>query len=269
MTLIMGVLNVTPDSFSDGGLWLERDAAIAHGLDLVAQGADIVDVGGESTRPGAARVPVETERERVIPVVKELAGRGIRVSIDTMNAQTAWAAAEAGAAIINDVSGGLADPAMADAAVHSGLQYVVMHWRGHSDRMNSLAHYDDVARDVRDELFERVDRLVAAGADPGKLIIDPGLGFSKNAEHNWQVLGHLDVFTERGLPVLIGASRKRFLGTLVPDDADMHARDLPTAVISALLAQTDVWAVRVHDVAATRIALDVVDAFDRGRKAQG
>jgi dihydropteroate synthase len=258
MTLVMGVLNVTPDSFSDGGLWFDTDAAIAHGIELAAQGADIVDVGGESTRPGASRVPVQTEIERVVPVVTELAARGIRVSVDTMNARTAWAAAEVGAAIINDVSGGLADPAMSEAAVHSGLDYVVMHWRGHSADMNSLARYTDVARESRDELFARVDALVADGADPAKLILDPGLGFSKNAEHNWQVLAHLKVYEERGLPVLIGASRKRFLGALLPQDSPVEARDAPTAVISALAAQAGVWAVRVHDVPSTRIALDVV-----------
>jgi dihydropteroate synthase len=258
VTLVMGVLNVTPDSFSDGGLWFDTDAAIAHGIELAAQGADIVDVGGESTRPGASRVPIEIEIERVVPVIGELAARGIRISIDTMNSRTAWAAAEAGASIINDVSGGLADPAMADAAVSSGLDYVVMHWRGHSADMNSLAQYSDVARESRDELFARVDALIAAGADPAKLIVDPGLGFSKNADHNWQVLAHLAVYEERGLPVLIGASRKRFLGALLPEDAPVEARDVPTAVISALAAQAGVWGVRVHDVPSTRVALDVL-----------
>lgn len=267
MTLIMGVLNVTPDSFSDGGLWFDQDAAIAHGLELAAQGADIIDVGGESTRPGASRVPIETEIERVVPVIRELAARDIRVSVDTMNSRTAWAAAEVGASIINDVSGGLADPAMSDAAVRSGLDYVVMHWRGHSADMNSLARYSDVVRETHDELFARVDALVAAGADPSKLIVDPGLGFSKNADHNWRVLAGLAAFEDRGLPVLIGASRKRFIGALVPEGAPVQSRDAPTAVISALAARAGVWGVRVHDVPSTRIALDVVAHWNRAERS--
>ena len=266
-TLIMGVVNVTPDSFSDGGRWYDADAAIAHGLDLVADGADILDVGGESTRPGAARVEPEEELRRVVPVVRELASRGIRVSVDTMRAATALAAVEAGAEIINDVSAGLADAAMAPIVAETGVHYVAMHWRGHSDRMDSLAEYADVALEVRDELATRVDALVAAGVSTDRLILDPGLGFSKRGEQNWELLANLDVLAELGYPILVGASRKRFLGALLPDGAAVEQRDLPTAVISALAAQAGAWAVRVHDVASTRVALDVARAWQSGRRA--
>jgi dihydropteroate synthase len=262
----MGVVNVTPDSFSDGGRWFDADAAIAHGLELVSQGADLVDVGGESTRPGAARVEPAEELRRVVPVIRELSARGVRVSVDTMRAATAEAAVEAGAEIINDVSAGLADAAMAPIAAATGARYVAMHWRGHSDRMDRLAEYDDVARDVRDELAARVDALVAAGVDAERLILDPGLGFSKRGAQNWQVLARLDELRSLGLPVLVGASRKRFVGQLLPDDAPVEDRDLPTAVISALSAEAGAWAVRVHDVVATRLALDVVGAWQSGRR---
>lgn len=261
----MGVLNVTPDSFSDGGLWFEADAAIDHAHQLVAQGADIIDVGGESTRPGAVRVDPAEERTRVIPVIRALAERGITVSVDTMNASTARAAADAGAAIINDVSGGLADPDMPQAVLDTDLQYVVMHWRGQSDSMDTLARYTDTVSEVRSELSARLTDLVQRGVDPSKLIVDPGLGFSKTGEHNWQVLGDLAAFETLGYPVLIGASRKRFLGALLPDGAPASERDAPTAVISALAAEAGVWAVRVHDVPSTRIALDVVRAWQAGR----
>ncbi|WP_308800191.1 dihydropteroate synthase [Agromyces silvae] len=262
----MGVVNVTPDSFSDGGRWFDADAAIAHGQELIAQGADLVDVGGESTRPGAARVEPDEELRRVIPVVRELSARGIRVSVDTMRAATAEAAVEAGAEIINDVSAGLADDAMAAIAAASGARYVAMHWRGHSDRMDRLAEYEDVAREVRDELAGRVDALVAAGVPAERLIVDPGLGFAKRGEHNWQLLARLDELQSLGLPVLVGASRKRFIGSLLPGDAPVEDRDLPTAVISALAAQAGAWAVRVHDVVSTRRALDVVGAWQSGRR---
>ncbi len=260
----MGVLNVTPDSFSDGGLWLEPGAAIDHAVELVEQGADIIDVGGESTRPGAHHVDPVDEQARVIPVIRALAGRGITVSVDTMHASTARAAADAGAAIINDVSGGLADPEMPAAVLDTGLQYVVMHWRGQSDTMDSLAHYTDTTAEVRAELSTRLTDLVQRGVDPSKLIIDPGLGFSKTAEHNWQVLGNLRAFETLGYPVLIGASRKRFLGSLLPAGATAADRDAPTAVISALAAQAGVWAVRVHDVVSTSLALEVVRAWQAG-----
>lgn len=265
-TLVMGVVNVTPDSFSDGGRWFDADAAIAHGIELVAEGADLVDVGGESTRPGAARVEPEEELRRVVPVIRELAARGIRVSVDTMRAATALAAVEAGAEIINDVSAGLADEAMGRIAAETGAQYVAMHWRGHSDRMDSLADYADVAIEVRDELATRVDALVAAGVAPERLILDPGLGFSKRGEQNWQLLGRLDVLAGLGLPILVGASRKRFLGALLPDGAPVEHRDLPTAVVSVLSAQAGAWGVRVHDVRATRRALDVLGAWQSGRR---
>ncbi|WP_029947685.1 dihydropteroate synthase [Leifsonia aquatica] len=265
MTLIMGVLNVTPDSFSDGGLWLEPHAAVEHALELVAQGADIIDVGGESTRPGALRVEPEEERARVVPVIAALASNGVTVSVDTLNASTARAAADAGAAIINDVSGGLADAGMPDAVLDTGLQYVVMHWRGRLDSADSLAVYTDTVREVRSELSARITSLLDRGVDPAKLILDPGLGFSKTGEHNWQVLAGLHEIETLGYPVLIGASRKRFLGALLPADAPVADRDAPTAVISALAAQAGAWAVRVHDVVSTRIALDVVRAWQAGR----
>ena len=264
MTLIMGVLNVTPDSFSDGGLWLEPGAAIDHAFELVEQGADIIDVGGESTRPGARSVDPVDEQARVVPVIRALTDRGITVSVDTMHSTTARAAAEVGAAIINDVSGGLADEGMPQAVIDTGLQYVAMHWRGQLDSADSRAVYTDTVAEVRSELSARLTDLIERGVDPAKLVVDPGLGFSKNAQHNWQVLAHLPAFETLGYPVLIGASRKRFLGALLPEGASAADRDAPTAVISALAAQAGVWAVRVHDVASTRLALDVVRAWQAG-----
>ena len=265
-TLVMGVVNVTPDSFSDGGDWFDVDRAIAHGIELVEQGADIVDVGGESTRPGAARVEPAEELRRVVPVVRELAARGIPVSVDTMRAATAHAAVDAGAEIINDVSAGLADAAMVPTVADTGARYVAMHWRGHSDRMDALTEYADVAAVVRDELARRVDALVEAGVATERIILDPGLGEAETGEQNWEVLGRLDVLSELGLPILIGASRKRFIGSLLPDGAPMLERDLPTAVVSALSAAAGVWGVRVHDVQATRRALDVVSAWQSGSR---
>ncbi|GAA2443135.1 dihydropteroate synthase [Agromyces soli] len=264
--LVMGVVNVTPDSFSDGGRWFDPELAIAHGLELAAAGAELLDVGGESTRPGAARVEPAEELRRVIPVVTELAARGHRVSVDTMRAATAQAAVAAGAELINDVSAGLADEAMAEIAAASGARYVAMHWRGHSDRMEGLAEYDDVVREVRDELAARVDALVAAGVAPERIVLDPGLGFAKRAEHNWQLLAGLGELQALGFPVLVGASRKRFLGGLLPEGAPVEERDLPTAVVSVLSAQAGAWAVRVHDVAATRLALDVLGAWQHGAR---
>jgi dihydropteroate synthase len=257
MTLIMGILNVTPDSFSDGGRWDHVDAAIARGLELRDQGAAIVDVGGESTRPGAVRVDPGEERARVVPVIAALAREGVSVSIDTLNASTALAAVEAGAQLINDVSGGLADDGMARVVAETGAHFAVMHWRGGAD---VPADFADVVAEVRAELKARVAALVVAGVNPSKIVLDPGLGFGKNAEHNWALLNHLDEIGSLGHGVLVGASRKRFIGALLPAGAPMEDRDLPTAVISALVARQGAWAVRVHDVVSTRIALEVADA---------
>lgn len=254
---LLGILNVTPDSFSDGGRWVDAGAAIARGRELVALGADVIDVGGESTRPGADRVSAAEELERVLPVVEHLVGLGITVSVDTMRASTAAASIAAGASIINDVSGGLADPDMAATVANSSARYIAMHWRGHSTDMDSLAQYHDVAAQVRDELAERVAALRAAGLSDERIILDPGFGFAKNAEHNWELLARIDELGALGLPVLVGVSRKRFLGELLPG-ADSTARDLPTAIISALLAERGIWGLRVHDVAASRVALDTV-----------
>ncbi|SDO24677.1 dihydropteroate synthase [Cryobacterium flavum] len=263
MTLIMGVLNVTPDSFSDGGQWASTDAAIEHGLLLHAQGADLIDVGGESTRPGATRVSPEQEQRRVIPVVAELARQGLKLSIDTLNASTARAAAQAGASVINDVSGGLADPGMAAVAADTGLTYIAMHWRAHAQQMDTLADYGDVVTDVVAELSARVDALTAAGVARDRIVLDPGLGFSKKTEHNWQLLHRLDAFAALDLPVMVGASRKRFLASVLPVGAPVIERDLATAVVSVLAAQAGAWAVRVHDVAATRTALNVLASVRR------
>jgi dihydropteroate synthase len=265
-TLVMGILNVTLDSFSDGGRYTRFDDALAHANRLVAEGADIIDIGGESTRPGAARVEVHEEQRRVLPVIRELRSRGHRVSVDTMNAATAYAAVEAGATIINDVSGGLADKRMAQVVVDTDSTYIAMHWRGHSDVMNSRATYANAVAEVKAELFQRVAELVIEGVNPDRIVIDPGLGFAKHAEHNWQLLGHLDELAELGLPVLVAASRKRFLGGLLPEEAGVRERDPATAVISALGAQAGAWAVRVHDVASTRAALDVWEAWQKGSR---
>ncbi|WP_369813572.1 dihydropteroate synthase [Frigoribacterium sp. RIT-PI-h] len=270
---VMGVLNVAPDSFSDGGRHLDVDAALAHARVLVAQGADVVDVGGESPRPGAARVGPAAELRRVLPVVRELASEGVRVSIDTMNASTAAAALEAGAEIVNDVSGGLADVDMARVVAESGRTFVVMHWRGrldgsgHAPAATSRDYDGDVVGTVADELGARVDDLVARGVDASTIVLDPGLGFSKDALQNWQLLAHLDVLGRLGLPVLVAASRRRSLADLVPGGAPPVDRAPATAVISVLAAQADVWGVRVHDVAGTRAALDVLQAWTEAAAA--
>ena len=256
MTVIMGILNVTPDSFSDGGRYDQVDAAIARGLELRDAGAAIVDVGGESTRPGAARVDPAAERERVVPVISALAQEGVSVSVDTMNAATALAAVEAGAQLVNDVSGGLADEGMARVVAETGAHFAVMHWRGGADVAPTFA---DVVAEVRADLKNRVAELVVAGVDPGKIVLDPGLGFGKAAEHNWALLNHLAEIASLGHGILVGASRKRFVGALLPEGAPMEDRDLPTAVISALVARQGAWAVRVHDVPSTRIALAIAE----------
>lgn len=253
--LVMGVLNVTPDSFSDGGDFARTEAAVAHAVQMVADGADIIDVGGETTKPGAERVSVEEEQRRILPVIRELVGRGIRVSVDTMNAATAAATAELGVAIINDVSGGLADPMMARTVADLDVDFVAMHWRGPSSGMEQQASYSDVVGDVREELTRRLAELIVTGVAPERLIVDPGLGFAKRAEHTWEVLVHLREFRELGSRVLVGTSRKRFLSTLLEPDASPKARDRATAVTSALAAEAGAWAVRVHDVPSTRSML--------------
>lgn len=262
--LVFGVLNVTPDSFSDGGRWIDSGAAIARGRELVRLGADVVDVGGESTRPGAARVSAEVELERVIPVVEALVATGIDVSVDTMRSSTARAAIDAGARYINDVSAGLADSDMAPTIADSEVHYIAMHWRGHSEHMDSLAVYDDVVSDVLRELDERVRVLVDAGVERDRLIVDPGLGFAKTAEHNWELLAGWEALHGLGLRVLVGASRKRFLAAALPENASVTDRDIPTAVISALVSTGQAWGVRVHNVPDTVAALNVVDLLRSG-----
>lgn len=266
-TRIMGVVNVTPDSFSDGGQHDQRDDAISHALRLIADGADIIDVGGESTRPGATRVTVAEELRRVLPVVEELAAQKVAVSVDTMNAETAARAAQLGARYINDVSGGLADERMTATMIDLDLPWVVMHWRGHSATMNTQAKYHDTVGEVRGELMNRVTELIDSGVNPARLILDPGLGFAKKSEHNWQILAALDEFVGEGMPILIGASRKRFITKLLGPDADNARRDEATATVTALAAQHGIWGVRVHDVAKTRTALDVVEAWQSGARS--
>lgn len=263
-TLVMGVVNVTPDSFSDGGEWFETDAAIAHGLDVLAAGADIIDVGGESTRPGSDRPSVDEELRRVLPVVTALAEAGAVVSIDTMRLEVAQAAFEAGAGIVNDVSGGLADPGMVPLVASAGWPFIAMHWRGHGSDMQSRAVYDDVVADVLRELGERRDALLEAGVAEDLLVLDPGLGFAKTADHNWALMAALPMLHELGHPVLVGASRKTFLGRVgLPDGAEPRPpaeRDVETAATSVMAAMAGAWCVRVHDVTSTVRALAVVDA---------
>lgn len=261
---VMGVLNVTPDSFSDGGLWSDPDAAIAHGLDLLAQGADIIDVGGESTRPGANRPDESVELTRVLPVIRALTAHGAVVSIDTMRADVAHAALAAGAVIVNDVSGGLADPRMLPVVAGSGAVYVAMHWRAPSVRMQEHAVYDTpggVVAAVRAELEERVDAALAAGIAAERLVLDPGLGFAKTAEHNWELIRGLAGVASLGFPLLVGASRKAFLGALLaePDGTPrtVHDREAANVALTVILTQRGVWGVRVHDVRPNRDAIEV------------
>ncbi len=267
--VVMGILNVTPDSFSDGGRHLQADAAVAHGRALHAAGADIIDVGGESTRPGGA-VPVDpaAEQARTIDVIARLCADGIPVSIDTMHASTARAAVEAGACLVNDVSGGLVDPAMLATVAGLDAAVVLMHWRGSGAAMDAEARYRDVVAEVRAELDARVAAAVAAGIHPSRIVIDPGLGFAKDADHNWALLRALDEFVDGGLPVLIGASRKRFLGSLLADTRGqprpVTGRDAATDAVSALAAAAGTWAVRVHDVAHSRDAVLVGRAWREG-----
>jgi dihydropteroate synthase len=265
-TRVMGILNVTPDSFSDGGLHDAYDTALAHARELVAAGADIVDVGGESTRPGADRVPVPVEQERVLPVVRQLVAEGIPVSVDTMNAATAERAVDLGAAIVNDVSGGLADPDMARVVASTGVGFVVMHWRGHSDRMYRDAVYEHAVDEVRREVEMRVAELIVLGVRQEQVVIDPGLGFAKQGVQNWEILAGYERFASIGLPVLVAASRKRFLdGVGSPAGAPPGDRDLATAAISLLSAERGAWGVRVHDPAPTRAVLDVWEAWRAAR----
>jgi len=260
LPVVIGVLNVTPDSFSDGGLYFDLDAAVAHAIEMRDQGARYVDVGGESTRPGAQRVDADTEIKRVVPVIQALAEAGVPTSVDTTRAAVGSAALEAGASIINDVSGGLADPLMRTVAAEAGCPYVIMHWRGHSANMQELATYGDVVAEVRSELSQRIEEALAMGVASAQIIIDPGLGFAKTASHNWELSRHLDAFVELGYPVLFGASRKSYLGKLL-DDRAAPQRDVATAATSVLAAQAGVWGVRVHDVLATVDALKVWRAW--------
>lgn len=264
-TLVMGILNVTPDSFSDGGRWSETRGAIERGLCLHADGADLVDVGGESTRPGAGRISLEEELRRVLPVVRELVDAGVPVSIDTMRARVADACVTAGAVLVNDVSGGRADPDMLPWLTSCEIPYIAMHWRGPSDVMEDLATYDDVVGEVCSELAARLDALAAAGVDIDRVVLDPGLGFAKRSPHNWALLRSLDALTALGRPLLLGASRKRFLGDLLADDSGeprpFDGRDAAGDAVTALAAAAGVWCVRVHEVRASRDAVLVARAW--------
>ncbi|WP_035696616.1 dihydropteroate synthase [Glycomyces tenuis] len=251
----MGILNVTPDSFSDGGRYLDFGDAVGHGEQMAAEGADLIDVGGESTRPGAERVDAATEIARVVDVVAALAERGLAVSIDTTRAAVAAAAIEAGASVVNDVSGGLADPDMAGVVADSGVRWVLMHWRGHSSDMQRLAHYDNVVADVKAELEDRVEAALESGVDAGRLVLDPGLGFAKTAEHNWRLSAHLHEFVALGYPVLFASSRKSYLGSLLGEEGGkprpVGQREAATLATSVLAFEAGAWGVRVHDVAGT------------------
>lgn len=258
--LIMGIVNVTPDSFSDGGRFLAHEEAVRHALRLVGEGAQVIDVGGESTRPGAERVGVEVEQERILPVVHALSESGVTVSVDTMNAATAAAAVAAGARIINDVSGGLSDPAILDVAADAHVDMVLGHWRGHSDDMYAPAQYRDLAREVTGELIARMEAAASAGIPPSRLVLDPGVGFAKRGAQNWEMLRALPQVVGIGPRVLVGTSRKRFLGETLGTD-DLVRRDRATAVTSALAAHAGAWGVRVHDVQATADALAIAEAW--------
>lgn len=261
-TLVMGVVNVTPDSFSDGGEWFQPADAIRHGMTLLAEGADLVDVGGESTRPGGQRPDVDEELRRVLPVVRELAANGALVSIDTMRARVAEEAVRAGACLVNDVSGGRADPTMTSVVASLDVPYICMHWRGHAHDMASRAVYDDVVADVSSELRRQTEAVLAAGVRPEHLVIDPGLGFAKTGEHNWQILQRLEELETLGFPLLIGASRKAFLGSLLAEDFDHPrpplGRDDASVALTTLLALAHIWGVRVHSVRPHRDAVAVV-----------
>ncbi|MEI6306939.1 MAG: dihydropteroate synthase [Actinomycetes bacterium] len=258
-TVVMGILNVTPDSFADGGKYLSKADAITQGRRLIAEGADIIDVGGESTRPGAERISEEEELARVIPVITELVKDGAVVSVDTMRSEVAKAAITAGALYVNDVSGGLSDLKMAAViAANPKVQYIVMHWRGHSKDMQKQAVYEDVVKEVKDELDERVTNLLTQGVLAEQIILDPGLGFAKEAEHNWQILKNIERFQLLGYPLLVGASRKRFLGELI-NAKDTDNREAATIALTTELARLKVWGVRTHGVKAHQDAISVIE----------
>jgi dihydropteroate synthase len=261
-TLVMGVINVTPDSFSDGGLFLDSKVAIAHAQQMLLDGVDIIDIGGESTRPGSERISAQEEMDRVLPVISEMAKTDAILSIDTMRAEVAKAAMSAGAHMINDVSGGKADPEMLPYVATLDVPYVLMHWRGPSNIMNTLTNYDDVVRDVTMEIHAQVEVAVTAGISRDRIVIDPGIGFAKTVEQNWPILKHLDALDELGLPILMGASRKKFLGELLARNGEARVteeRESATTAISTLMALRQTWAVRVHDVIASRDAIAVVE----------
>jgi len=258
----MGVLNVTPDSFSDGGRFNDPEVATNHALQMIKDGADIIDIGGESTRPGSERISVQAELDRVLPVISALADSGVAISIDTMRTEVAQAAVSAGACMVNDVSGGKSDPEMLGYVASLNLPYILMHWRGPSNIMNTLTDYQDVVADVTNEISKQVNVAVAAGIARERIAIDPGIGFAKTVDQNWPILKHLDVLEELGLPILMGASRKKFLGELlanggVPRNSD--ERESATTAISTLMAARGLWAVRVHDVKSSSDAIAVVD----------
>ncbi|SDN34088.1 dihydropteroate synthase [Allokutzneria albata] len=265
---VMGILNVTPDSFSDGGRYLDHDDAVAHGIEMFRRGADLIDVGGESTRPGAQRVEPAVEAARVVPVIRDLTAHGVRTSVDTMRSEVATAALEAGATVINDVSGGLADERMVGVVADAGCPWILMHWRGHSTEMDLLASYTDVVADVSAELLARVETAVAAGVAEDAIVLDPGLGFAKSRKQDWELLRRLDELVKLGFPLLVGASRKRFLGALLADANGVprppDGREFATAAISTLAASAGVWGVRVHDVAGSLDAVAVAAAWARG-----
>lgn len=269
--LVMGVVNVTPDSFSDGGRYADVEAAVRHGLRLVAEGADLLDIGGESTRPGATRPLVREELDRVVPVIRALTQEGARVSVDTMRAAVAREAVAAGAVLVNDVSGGLADPDILRVVADSGAAYVAMHWRGHADVMQQRASYPEtaqgVAETVRDELALRVEAALEAGIGPERLAVDPGLGFAKTADHNWALLQHVPVLDELGFPILLGSSRKSFLGSLLADPdgtpRPVLDREAANVALTTLAGMLGVWAVRVHEVRDSVDALKVVERWSR------
>jgi dihydropteroate synthase len=248
--LVMGILNITPDSFADGGINFETHIAIARGLEMIDEGVDIIDIGGESTRPGAERISALEEQVRVIPVIEGLAGHGVTISVDTMRAETARLAVRAGASIVNDVSGGAADAEMFATVAELGCKYTLMHWRGHSIDMNSKAIYTDVVSEVIEEVTLQLDKALAAGIKRENIILDPGIGFAKDAEHNWEILKRIDEFIALGYPVLIGHSRKRFLGGDTPD-----SREAATVAITQSLVGKGIWAVRVHGVKANKDAI--------------